>query len=175
MRQVWVLRHANRNIGEDTLTEEGRKKCVDLKERIVSFDIIISSPFDRTKETARLLTGVESSVDERAGTLTLTKEQNDKITVLRKEHPLGVAGAIFSIPELIESVKEAGQHLSDLIRETIQKLPMNGKALIISHDGTMVSAEKILKKESFATLEKTYNELEGFVIDENLKISSFEP
>mgnify|MGYP001619559525 FL=1 len=92
---------------------------------------------------------------------------------LRKIHPLGVAGAIFSLPELHEPVMEAGKRLLSLITETLQALPENGKALIVSHDGTMVAAEKIIKKELFSSLEKTYRELEGFTVDEKLNLEEF--
>jgi broad specificity phosphatase PhoE len=173
MRQVYVLRHANWNLNKDSLTDEGKQKCLDLKEKLGNFDIVISSNFDRNKETAKLLTGKKPQVDERAGILKLTDAQNQKITELRQKHPFGVAGAIFSIPELIEPVKKAGQNLIELIKEISSKLPKNGRALIISHDGTMVSAEKILKKDTFASIEKTYYELEGFIIDSNLQMKQF--
>lgn len=173
MREVYVLRHANWNLNRDSLTGEGKQKCLDLKEKLGKFDIVISSNFDRNKETAKLLTGVEPKVDERAGILKLTEEQNNKITELRQKHPFGVAGAILSIPELIEPVKKAGKNLIELIKEAVSKLPENGRALIISHDGTMVSAEKILKKDTFASIGKTYSELEGFSLDDNLQVKEF--
>ena len=173
MREVYVLRHANWNLDKDSLTDEGKQKCLDLKKKLGNFDIVISSNFDRNKETAKLLTGVKPQVDKRAGILKLTDAQNQKITELRQKHPLGVAGAIFSIPELIEPVKEAGQNLIELIKEVSSKLPENGRALIISHDGTIVSAEKIIKKDTFASIEHTYYELEGFIIDSNLQIKEF--
>lgn len=173
MREVSVLRHANWNFDKDNLTDEGKQKCLGLRKKLGNFDIVIASNFDRNKETAKLLTGINPNVDERAGILKLTKEQNDKITELRQKHPLGVVGVIFSIPELIKPVRKAGQNLIELIKEIISKLPENGRALIISHDGTMVSAEKILKKDTFASIERTYYELEGFIIDSNLQMKEF--
>ena len=173
MRQVFVLRHANWNLDKGGLTDEGKQKCLDLREKLGNFDIVIASNFDRNKETAKLLTGVKPQVDERAGILKLTKEQNDKITELRQKHPLGVAGAIFGIPELIKPVKEAGKNLIKLVKKVLSELPENGRALIISHDGTMISAEKILKKDTFVSIEKTYYELEGFILDDNLQIKEF--
>lgn len=170
MRQVFVLRHANWDLDKGSLTDEGKQKCLGLLKKLGNFDIVIASNFDRNKETAKLLTGVKPKVDERAGILKLTKEQNDKVTELRQKHPFGVAGAIFSIPELNKSVKEAGQNLIGLIKEILSKLPKNGRALIISHDGTMVAAEKILKKDTFALIERTYYELEGFILDDNLQM-----
>ena len=59
------------------------------------------------------------------------------------------------------------------IKEVLSKLPKDERALIISHDGTMVSAEKIMKKDTFASIERTYYELEGFVIDSNLQMKEF--
>lgn len=182
MKQIYILRHANWNLDNGRLTDEGKQKCLGLKDKLLErcefnklrcFDIIISSDFNRTKETARLLTGLKPKIDKRAGILKLTKEQNKQITELRQRHPLGVVGVIFSIPELTNPLKQAGQNLIKLINEILAKLPKNGNALIISHDGTMISAEKILRKETFASVHKTYYGLEGFIVDEKFHIKKF--
>ncbi len=166
MKRLYILRHANWDLEKDRLTDEGKQKCLDLQKKLGNFDNIISSPFERSQETAKLLTSRNPRIEEKAGILQLTNEQNERITELRQKHPLGVAGAIFTLPELRESIIKAGQDLMQLIQEIIIELPQNGKALIISHDGTMVAAEKIIKNESFTSIEKTYHELEGFVINE---------
>jgi broad specificity phosphatase PhoE len=175
VKQIYVLRHANWDLDKDSLTEEGKRACLALRKKLGKFDIIICSNFARNKETAKLLSGALPEVDVRAGILNLTEEQNKKISELRKKHPLGVAGAIFSCPELIVPVRKAGEKLIMLVKELLAALPENGKTLIVSHDGTMVSAEKILKNESFSNIERTYSELEGFVIDEFLNVEYFYP
>ena len=86
MRKVYVLRHANWNLDKDSLTDEGKQKCLDLKERLGNFDIVIASNFDRNKETAKLLTGKTSQIDGRAGILKLTEEQNQRINELKEHH-----------------------------------------------------------------------------------------
>lgn len=172
MKKVYVLRHANRDFGKDSLNEEGKQKALQLKNKFNHFDLVFSSPFERCKQTANLLTDKEPKVDERAGILEISDEQKKKITDLRKSHPFGVAGAILSLEELHESARKAGQKLLDLVKEVLSKLPEDGKGLIISHDGTMVTMEKILKEETFSQLNKTYHELEGFVVDEQLRLET---
>lgn len=174
-KQVYVLRHANWNLERDGLTEEGRRACLTLRNKLGKFDAVICSDFSRNKETAKLLSGSTPKVDVRAGILKLTEKQNKMLSELRKTHPLGVAGAIFSSPELIAPVRKAGEKVVTLVKEILAALPENGKALVVSHDGTMVSAEKILKNESFDNLERTYFELEGFVINECLNLEYFRP
>jgi len=171
MKQIYVLRHANWNLEKDDLTKEGKQKCADMRDKLPAFDFVISSSFQRNIQTTTLL-GKEPEVDKRAGVLNLTDEQNKHITQLRKTHNLGVVGAIFDTPELIDPVKKAGELLIQLIKETISKLPPNGKALIISHDGTMISAEMLLQK-NFTKPIKTYDELEGYIVDEQLHTHPF--
>jgi broad specificity phosphatase PhoE len=173
MKEIYVLRHANWDGNQDKLIEEGQKKCLSLKQKLCNFDIVVASNRQRSEDTAKLLTGSDPEIDRRAGVLKTSPEQHEKIKQLRTNNPYGAAGAIFSIPELIKPVKIAGRNLIELVKEILSKLPKNGKALIISHDGTMVSAEKILKKGTFDKIDKTYHELEGYIINENLELKEY--
>lgn len=71
-------------------------------------------------------------------------------------------------------IKEQGEKLTELIKETLLKLPKNGYALIISHDGVMVSTLKCLRHESFDTASKTFKPLQGFQVNERGNISDLE-
>jgi len=173
MKQVYVIRHANWDLQNDKLTAETSQKCLEFKKRLGDFDLVFSSNFGRAIETARLLSGKEPVIDNRAGILKMSDETAKKITALRQNHPLGVVGVLFSFSENIEALQNVGSGLCSLIKEVFLKLPKNGKALVVSHDGTMVSCEKILKNESFASVDKTYGGLEGFLVDEQMKINSW--
>lgn len=88
----------------------------------------------------------------------------------RKTHPLGIAGALFEAEEARPALKLAGQALNQLIRQALDELRENQKALIISHDGTMIAAERVLTNIDFTEpLVRTYDELEGFIVDENMQ------
>ncbi|HYG84436.1 MAG TPA: phosphoglycerate mutase family protein [Verrucomicrobiae bacterium] len=171
MKEVIIVRHGNWNLVDDQLTEQVKTRCIELKPRLGSFAIAISSPFGRTQETARLLSGLEPSVDERAGILKSPPEFSQRVAKLRKTDPFGVAGAIISIPELREPLRGQGQHLVDLTRETLSQLSDDQRALIVSHDGTIAAAEKVLTEASFDEIDHTYGELEGFRIDETMQIT----
>ena len=135
------------------------------------FETVISSPFVRTQQTAELLSGTKPVVDNRAGVLQAPPEFGPQIAERRKTDPFGVAGAIISIPELREPLRAQGQALKKLVQETIDKLGDGQRALIVSHDGTMVALEKILMNESFDQIDHTYGTLEGYTIDESLQIT----
>ena len=171
MKQVIILRHANWNLVDDQLTAEGRGQCAERKPGLGSFVLALSSPLGRTQETAALLSGQEATVDDRASIPKTPPEFGPQIAELRKTHPFGVAGAIISIPELREPLRQQGQALKALVAETLDKLADGQRALIVSHDGTMVGLEKVLTGAPFDSIDHTYGELEGFGVNENLELT----
>lgn len=165
------MRHAHWDLTEDHLTNEGKSHAEERASTLPEFKIVYSSPLNRSQETAGILSGLQPKVDERAATPKAPSELGPKIMERRKTNPLGVAGALFEIPEARPALQEAGVALSSLIQQALDELSYGEAALIVSHDGTMVSAEKVLKQESFdKPLDHTYGELEGYVVDENLYI-----
>lgn len=173
MKQVIVLRHADWDNVTDELTESGRQQCAKLAPNTGPFAIVVSSPTIRTQQTAELLSSKRPIVDNRAGTLKSDPKFLAKITEMRKNHPLGVAGALFSIPELREPLRLKGQELKELIEETLAKLEDGQQALIVSHDGMMVALYKAITGETFDTANHTYGTLQGFRVDESLNPKAF--
>lgn len=171
MKEIFVIRHANWNLVDDKLTDESRKKCVELRPRLGPFAIVLSSPAGRTQETAELLSGQKPTVDERAAVLQSPPELGAKVLELRKTHPFGIAGAIISIPELREPLRRQGEALKDLLVKTLSSLENDERALVVSHDGTMVALEKVLTGAPFDQIDHTYAELEGFRVNENLELT----
>lgn len=107
MKEIIVVRHANWDLIDDKLT--GKEQCLYTKSLLGSFTLAISSPFGRAQETAKLLSDMEPSVDERASIAKSTPELGKLVTERRKTHPFGVAGAIIiSIPELREPLRKQG-------------------------------------------------------------------
>jgi broad specificity phosphatase PhoE len=171
MKEVIVIRHGHWDLANDQLSEQGRERCLEVKPTLGSFIIAISSPFGRTRETARLLSNVEPKTDERASVPQGPPEFGPRIMELRKTHPYGVAGALISIPELREPLYQQGQALLELVKETMARLSEDQRALIVSHDGTMVAMEKVLTGATFDQIDHTYGELEGFRIDESMHLT----
>lgn len=171
MKLIQIRRHAEKN-ADGSLTEEGKKQAQVIKKSVPLFDLIISSDKPRAIETAKLLTGKEPIVDARAGTPPFSPEIMKELHMLGQKHEFGIAGVIFDNPQKREMIQIQGQKLAELIHETLQDLPENGQALIISHDGVMVAVEKILKHEQFNKAGKTFHPLQGFQINENGEIKN---
>lgn len=169
MKQVYVLRHADKNKETNQLTNDGRKRAKALQENIGPFDLVITSNRDRTKETALLLTEQSPLIDSRTGFFYFSSQQEKEIRTIAKDHVHNYAGALFSDKKFQDLAIALGKNLISVIQEALTKLPENGKALIVSQDGVMVAAEKLLTKKSFDELEKTFLPLQGFIVDENLK------
>ena len=170
MKEVLVIRHANWNFVDDKLTDESRAMCRELRPKLGPFAVVLSSPAGRTQETAELLSGQKPITDERASILQAPPELGAKVLELRKTHPFGVAGAIISIPELREPLQRQGEALKNLLVTTLNSLQDNQRALVVSHDGTMVALEKVLTGSPFDHIDHTYAELEGFRVNENLEL-----
>jgi len=169
MKYIEVRRHAPKH-AEGHLTDDGKRFAEETKKKLPIFDIILSSDKSRAIETAKLLTGAEPQIDKRAGTPAFSLDIEQTLHIEGQNHPFGIAGVIFDHPEYREMIQKQGEKLVELIKETFVKLPENGTALIISHDGVMVSAEKILKKATFDKANKTFKPLEGFEVNENGEI-----
>jgi broad specificity phosphatase PhoE len=171
MKEILVLRHANWNLVDDKLTDESREACRNLRATLGPFTIVLSSPAGRTQETAELLSGQKPKVDDRAAILKSPPELSAKVQELRKTHPFGVAGAIISIPELREPLQKQGEALKGLLVETLNSLEDDQRALVVSHDGTMVALEKVQTDSLFDQIDHTFAELEGFRVNENLELT----
>lgn len=176
MKEVYVLRHAEWDGKEDALTEQGKSDADEYSTYLPDFDIVSSSPFIRAQQTAEIIGRIKPRIESAASVPQSPLEIREQILERRKTHPLGIAGALFEAQEAHPALKLAGQALSQLIQRTLNDLQENQRALIVSHDGTMVAAERILTNIDFAEpLTQTYDELEGFTVDENLQLKKLEP
>jgi broad specificity phosphatase PhoE len=175
MAEVYVLRHAPKDNETGELTVEGRERATQLKGAFPDFNLVIASPASRTQETARLLTGKEPTIDTRAGHFMGTPEQSDLLNKAAKLHPLGFIGALFDAPEVKEDVTKKAQELVDLIHEASQKVAPDGKALIVTHDITLVPAKQLLSNLPVGTPVETFEPLSGYTVDDKGEVKLFNP
>ena len=173
MKKIYFIRHADWDHETGNLSEKGKKQCEEVRETLPKFDLIITTNSPRTQQTARLLTGKESIIDERVNPLPLTKEEIKVLAEKSKAQKYGMAGAILDTPTLVEPLKRRGKESVSLLHEILEKIAENQNALIISHDGVIVAAEKILKHEKFDKINNYYNPLEGIILNESLQIEKF--
>jgi broad specificity phosphatase PhoE len=172
MREVYVLRHANWDGKEDALTDQGKDAAEEYSKSLPSFAAVYSSPFERTQQTAEILGKRKPRIETAASVPQSPPEVREQILERRSTHPLGIAGALFETKEAHPALVLAGQALSQLIQQVLSELQEDQKALIVSHDGTIVAAERIITSTDFTEpLRQTYNELEGFIIDEDMRVT----
>jgi broad specificity phosphatase PhoE len=171
-KQVYVIRHAEWDLEHDRLTEEGNEAAQKAATRLPGFSVVYSSPADRAQQTAEIIGNQIPVTDPRAGTPLFPAVFRSQLDERRKTHPLGVAGALFELPRAQEVLSEAGKAFKLLVDKAMAELQDGEYGLIVSHDGTMVAAEKVLRGESFDSIEHSFGELEGFVIDDNKRITS---
>lgn len=81
MREIWLLRHAEKNYRNE-LTVKGEAQAVAKRKELPEFEVVISSPVARSRRTAELVTGREPTVDVRAG---FDVEQPEKLNELIDE------------------------------------------------------------------------------------------
>jgi broad specificity phosphatase PhoE len=175
MKEVYVLRHANWDGKEDTLSKQGKESAQKLSTQLPSFVTVYASPFERTRQTASILSeGLELQVNTAASVPETPSEIREQVLAKRTTHPLGIAGALFEEPNAHPALLSAGTALTKLIQATLSELRDEQRALIVSHDGTMMAAKRILENTDFITpLDHTYGELEGFIVNENLEIKKY--
>jgi broad specificity phosphatase PhoE len=169
MKQVEVRRHANYT-PPDELSSDGEHTCRALSESIGTLALVYSSPTNRGRRTAEIVSGRPPMVDPRAGIPNLPEDQREHIRDLQQVNPLGIVGVLWSDPTLRALAREAGERLVSLIRQVLAELQDGERALVISHDGTMVAAEQLLSGSDFEIVDHTYKELAGYTVDEKLRV-----
>lgn len=141
MKEVYLLRHGEKDT-DGTLTEDGVQAAQVMGPILPRFVRIISSDTDRTTLTAKLLTGEEPHIDDRAAYATTSSEISNEIDILAKSHNISFldAARLYNNPEVLAGIDEQADALNTLIDQLLEELPENGKALIVSHDLTIAPA-----------------------------------
>ena len=171
MKEIVIIRHGEKN--GDELTSDGVIACNALAERIGTFTHAYSSERHRAIQTAELVSRLPVEVDARANVPALPDNELEQLAEAQKAHPLGIIGAIWENDSLIDDAREAGVRMLGLIEDIMGNLSDGERALIVSHDGTMIGLEKILKKEPFDSVDHSFGPLEGFSIDQDSNVTSF--
>ena len=136
MKQIYILRHAQTNSAGE-LTESGTNVAIILAKKLPVFDVVVSSPHQRTIQTAQLLTGKMLKTDERASFYMAAQQNSDAINSLAKEKKITFFEAvlIFDNEDILKGMYSQANKLYELINELLDKKGNN--ALIISQDFTI--------------------------------------
>jgi broad specificity phosphatase PhoE len=171
VKEIIIIRHGEKD--GDQLTPSGILACQSLAKHIGSLDLVFASERNRAIQTAELVSGLSVSVDQRANTPSFPDGEINKLAEVQKTHPLGIIGAIWQDSTLIEDAWDAGIRMQSMVDEIMNKMNDGERALIVSHDGTMIGLEKVLRNEPFDSVDHSFNALEGFSVSQDLTVKPF--
>jgi broad specificity phosphatase PhoE len=164
MKIIRIIRHSEWDTATGELTARGIHLCREGGANFQGLQVVYSSPAARCIQTARYLTGLEPKVDQRANVPDLTKDEFDYVMGQRHLYALGIIGALQDTPRVWPKWEEAGRRLLNLVADIAQVLPENGKALVVSHDGTMAAAQALQQGIKLGEITFGYEFLEGFEV-----------
>jgi broad specificity phosphatase PhoE len=168
---VYVIRHGFRDGDEDALNDKGVEVARRLSGELPAFAEVYSSAANRARQTAELLSGRAPEILGPAGIPLFDGELVARLSAKRTAHAFGIGGVLFDTPEAHASLDAAGQALASFI-VTKAGESGDGAVLIVSHDGTMLAAERKLRNQPIASpTDHTYRELQGFVVSGGLELS----
>ena len=168
---VYALRHAEKAGRDGVITPVGEAAARALRGVLPDFVSVYSSDLERAIVTVRLLTGMEPTVDPRAGFYMGHKEVGDTIYALANDQGISFYEASLqykNAAQLAGIAKQAAQ-FNQLVDELLAR-PDKGDHLIVSHDLTISPAmvRRGMKPESIAFLS-------GYIIDDVDRVSRFTP
>lgn len=151
------------------LTERGMEEAEAMRALLPVFARIISSDFDRTIMTAKLLTGEGPEIDHRAAYATTSAEISNKINTLAQEHNISFLDAArqYNDPTVLDGIEDQARILNILIDELLEELAEGEKALVVSHDLTIVPAMSLRDMTGMSIAP-----LAGFIVSTNDGIAS---
>ena len=140
MKWVEIFRHSKRGEGKG-LSEEGRE----LARRAIvllspPYDLCVSSPKERARETMEAFGFVRYEVDEAFTAINPWEPFDAAIIGLAKERGIIPLAACWEIPEALSYLRLQGETFLGAIRRIARKLPEGGRALVVSHGGIIEAA-----------------------------------
>jgi broad specificity phosphatase PhoE len=138
MRIVEVRRHAERD-AEENLTAKGLAQCAAAKRTLeFPYHAYVVSPAKRARLTMEALGGVNATVEKRLAPRPRPPFERSR----RRHEELMAAGmdpvtAWYAIPEAGPLLAEVGREALASVLDIAAKLPERGRALAVSHGGTI--------------------------------------
>lgn len=147
----------------------------DLPER---YDRVLSSPALRCLDTVTALGLSNPEIHEAFGTLPglALKPHDEKVQELAREKGIGLLEAYLSYEPTKAIVLQKGRRVLEAIEEVAEGLPENGRALVVSHSGTIEpAAMALLGTDSLSQIGGALDPCEGmtFVVEKG-RVARFE-
>jgi len=140
MKFVEVFRHSKRGAGKG-LSEEGRELALRARSLLAShYDLCVSSPKERARETLEVLGFEHYEIDEAFTAVNPWEPYDAEVTKLAKERGIIPLAACWDIPEALNYLRMQGETFLGAVKRVARKLPEEGRALLVSHGGILEAA-----------------------------------
>lgn len=140
MRYVEVFRHSRRGEGKG-LSEEGKELARHGRTLLTHpYDLCISSPKERARETMEAMGFSHYETDEAFTAVNPWAPFDDKVTGLAKERGIKPLAACWLVPEALSFLRLQGETFLSAVRRVVRRLPEEGRALVVSHGGILEAA-----------------------------------
>jgi broad specificity phosphatase PhoE len=140
MKYVEVFRHSKRGAGKG-LSEEGREMALRARSLLAShYDLCVSSPKERARETLEVLGFERYEIDEAFTAVNPWEPYDAEVTKLAKERGIIPLAACWEIPEALNYLRMQGETFLGAVRRIARKLPEEGRALVVGHGGILEAA-----------------------------------
>jgi broad specificity phosphatase PhoE len=140
MKFVEVFRHSKRGAGKG-LSEEGRELAVRARSLLApQYDLCVSSPKERARETLEVLGFERYEIDEAFTAINPWEPYDAEVTKLAKERGTIPLAACWEIPEALSYLRMQGETFLGAVKRVARKLPEEGRAVVVSHGGILEAA-----------------------------------
>ncbi len=140
MKYVEVFRHSKRGDGKG-LSEEGRELARRARVLLApNYDLCVSSPKERARETLEALGFDRYEVDEAFTAINPWEPFDADVSKLAKERGMIPLRACWEHPEALNYLRLQGETFLAAVKRIARKLPEEGRALVVSHGGILEAA-----------------------------------
>ncbi len=140
MKYVEVFRHSKRGDGKG-LSPEGRELARRARELLApNYDLCVSSPKERARETMEAFGFERFEVDEAFTAVNPWEPFDAQVSKLAKEQRVSALAACWDIPEALNYLRLQGETFLRAVKRLARKLPDEGHALVVSHGGILEAA-----------------------------------
>jgi broad specificity phosphatase PhoE len=140
MKYVEVFRHSKRGEGKG-LSEEGRELARAARALLAArYDLCVSSPKERARETLEAFGFERYDVDEAFTAVNPWEPFDAEVSKVAKERGVSPLAACWEIPEALNYLRLQGETFLAAVKRIARGLPEEGRALVVSHGGILEAA-----------------------------------
>ncbi len=140
MKFVEVFRHSKRGEGK-SLSEQGRELARQARTLLAPhYDLCVSSPKERARETLEGLGFEGYEVDEAFTAVNPWEPFDAEVSRVAKERGTIPLAACWQVPEALNYLRLQGETFLRAVKRIARKLPDGGRALVVSHGGILEAA-----------------------------------